>query len=253
MGKTFEALIKAEKQKIIDPEEIRALDLTLHPHPQPKPPVPVSFDIPPQIVEGYLKMKRTLLSTSPGKKIKTILFSSSTAGEGTSTVLFNFAITLASGGDTVLVVDANLRNPILHGLFNLEKKNGFTELVLGNRTLQEVIKGTRINNLSVITSGTPHPNPSSLFASKSLDTLTEQMKSHADWVLFDSPPINSYSDSSTFAEKIDGVVMVVHAEKTRWEEAQSAKEQIETGKVKILGTILNRRKMHIPDWAYKRL
>jgi len=249
MGKTFEALMRAEKQKLIGPEEIKALDLKLH----PQPPVPVSFDIPSHIVEGYLKMKRTLLSTTPGVKIKTILFSSSTGGEGTSTVLINFAITLASGGDTVLVVDANLRNPILHGVFNLEKKGGFTELVLGNRTLEEVIKETQVNNLSVITSGTPHANPSSLFESKLLDTLIGQMKAHADWVLFDSPPINSYSDSSTFAEKIDGVVMVVQAEKTRWEEAQSAKEQIETGKVKILGTILNRRNMYIPDWAYKRL
>ncbi len=68
-----------------------------------------------------------------------------------------------------------------------------------------------------------------------------------------APPINSYNDSNTLAAKMDGVIMVVEAENTRWEVAQSAKERIESDKVKILGVVLNRRKMYIPDWAYKLL
>ena len=79
------------------------------------------------------------------------------------------------------------------------------------------------------------------------------MKLQADWVLFDSPPINVYNDASALAAKMDGVVMVVQAENTRWEVAQSAKKKIKNAKVSLLGVILNRRKMHIPDWAYKML
>ena len=212
-----------------------------------------TFKISPQIVEEYHRMKHHILSSSPERKIKTLLFSSSIEGEGTSTVLISFAITLASRGDKVLLVDANLRNPTLHNLFNLDKKGGLTEVLLEENTLMDVIKQTKFTNLSVITSGIPHSNSFSIFESKSFDSFIEQMKARADWVLFDSPPINTYNDSSTLADKMDGVVMVVEAEKTRWEVAQSAKERIENGKVKILGVILNKRELYIPRWAYKML
>jgi capsular exopolysaccharide synthesis family protein len=178
---------------------------------------------------------------------------SPTKGEGTSTVLTNFAITLATGGDTVLVVDANHRNPSLHNTLNVEKKGGLTELLHDKYHMRAVIKKTQIKNLSVITSGIPLSNPFSIFDSIALDNLITQMKLQADWVLFDSPPINVYNDASALAAKMDGVVMVVQAENTRWEVAQSANKKIKNAKVNLLGVILNRRKMHIPDWAYKML
>jgi len=249
VARTFEALKKAEKEHQIRPEEAKVFDTKSH----SKPYLPASFRVSPPIEEEYHRMKHTLLGTSPRKKIKTLLFSSSTEGEGTSTILINFAITLASGVDKVLLVDANLRNPTLHDSFNLEKKSGLTELLLENNSLEDVIKKTPVKNLSVITSGIPHSNPFSIFESQSLDSFIEQMKDQADWILFDSPPINSYNDSSTLAAKMDGVVMVVQSEKTRWEVAQSARKKIESNRVKILGTVLNRRKHHIPEWAYKML
>jgi Mrp family chromosome partitioning ATPase len=86
-----------------------------------------------------------------------------------------------------------------------------------------------------------------------LVSAIEQIEEQYDWILFDSPPINSCNDSSALASKMDGVVMVVQAENTRWEVAQRAKEQIENDKVKILGVVLNRRKLYIPEWAYKLL
>ena len=254
MAKTYEALIKAEKEDQIRPDESKVFDSKPH----SKPHIPVSFKLPTYIIEEYHRMKHALLGTGPEDELKTILFFSSTEGEGTSTTLINFAITLASEGDKVLLVDANLRNPSLHDAFSVEKKGGLTELVFGNSTLEDVImedaiKKTPVNNLFVITSGIPHTNPSSVFESSFLYTLIEQMKAQADWVLFDSPPINSYNDSSTLASKMDGVIMVVQAEKTRWEVAQNAKQRMENGKARVLGVILNKRQMHIPEWAYKML
>lgn len=249
MAKTFEALMKAENDNQIRKEVVKVLDAK----PRPSTHMPVSFEGNPQILEEYHRMKRTLRATDPEKKIKTILFLSSTTGEGTSTVLKDFAITLASGGEKVLLVDANLRNPSLHDSFNLEKIIGLTELLSGNLTLKDVIKKTEVKNLSVITSGVPPSNPFSLFESNSWEYLIAQMKTQAYWVLFDSSPINVYNDACPLAAKMDGVVMVVEAEKTRWEVAQNAKERIRNGKVNLLGIILNRRKMHIPDWAYKLL
>ena len=92
-------------------------------------------------------MKHLILNANNEKKIKTILFASAKEGEGTSTTLRNFAITLAAGGDTVLLVDVNLRNPALHDLFNLDRKGGFTELVRGQNSLTDTIKKTGIQKL----------------------------------------------------------------------------------------------------------
>jgi Mrp family chromosome partitioning ATPase len=79
------------------------------------------------------------------------------------------------------------------------------------------------------------------------------MKTQADWVMFDAPHINSYDDSIALAARVDGVIMVVEAEKTRWEVAEHAKQRVENSNGKILGVILNKRQSHIPDWLYKRL
>lgn len=207
------------------------------------------------ILEEYYGIKHNILNLNSGQRIKTILFSSSNKGEGNSTVLIQFSLTLASEGERVLLVDANLRDPSFHKIFNLERENGLTELILGRSTLDEVIKKTRFDNLSVITSGILNGlfNPSALFDSDSLDSHIENMKKQADWVLFDSPPINSFNDSIALAHRVDGVVMVVEAEKTRWEVAQSAKQRVESGNGKILGIVLNKRRYYIPEFIYKRL
>ncbi len=242
-------------------------------------------------MEEYYRLKQNILRNNSGEKIKALLFLSSTEGEGNSTVLINFAMTLSSGGERVLLVDANLRNPSFHKIFNLERENGLTDLVFEKKTLGDVVKQTRFNHLFVITSGILNRgpltvdnglysndrgpltvdrglpsndrgpltvdcglyNPSILFESKSLDAHIENMKKQAEWVLFDSPPINLFNDSIALAPRVDGVVMVVEAEKTRWEVAQSAKQRIESGNGKILGIVLNKRRYYIPEFIYKRL
>ncbi len=249
MAKTYEALMKAEKAKEIRPEEIKVFDIK----PKPKVSLPVSLKIPFQIEEEYHRMKHKISIALPEIKKKALLFSSTSEGEGTSSIILGFATTIAKGNEKVLLVDANIRSPSLHDFLNLEKKTGFVELVLGECSLRDVMKETSHSNLSVITAGILHSNPFSLFESAVLTTLIDQMKAEADWVLFDSPPINTYIDSIALASRMNGVVLVVQAEKTRWEVAQTAKTRIETAHGEILGVILNRRKMYIPAWAYNLL
>jgi capsular exopolysaccharide synthesis family protein len=126
-------------------------------------------------------------------------------------------------------------------------------LLQGKSSLTDVIKKTNINNLSVITSGSSASNPFNILESESLGSLIEQMKEHAYWVLFDSPPVNQYNEALLLSSKVDGVIMVVQAEDTRWEVAQNARLRIENDKVKLLGAVLNKRKMYLPEWVYKRL
>lgn len=249
MARTYEALLKAQKDNQMTTEEAKVFDL----RPETKYPFRVNFRIPPQVAEEYQRMKHLIRSAQPAREIKAVVFSSAKIGEGTTTVLRNFAITLAAGGEKVVLVDGNLRNPILHNLFNLDKMSGLSDFLLGTNTLADAVKNTEMQNLFVITSGIPPTSPSSLFESKVLDALIDELKGKFDWILFDSPPINVFNDASTLATKTDGVIMVIQAENTRWEVAQSARERITSEKIQILGAVLNRRKMYIPDWAYRRL
>jgi capsular exopolysaccharide synthesis family protein len=204
-------------------------------------------------VEEYRKMQHKIFNNKLDKPIKSILFCSSHRGEGNSTVCLNFAQTLAGQGYRVLLVDADLRNPTLHHMFQFDQGRGLTDLCLGNTDLQKGMKNTMLDNLWVITSGIPYSNPSAIFGSEAFDALLDQMKVQADCILFDSPPLDSYDDSIALAAKVDGVVLVVQSEKTRREVAHKSKDRLGTTGAHILGVVLNRRRFHIPGWLYKRL
>jgi len=242
MAKTYEALMKAEEEAQKRQVDIRG---------------PSSNDGG-LLSEGhgltseeYYRLKLNILRMGKEGKIKALLFSSPTKGEGASTVLADFGIFLAGQGEKVLLVDANLQSPSLHQRFHLEMENGLADLMLGKAKLPEVVKKTTLENLWVIPSGTAHSNP--LFF-KSLESHhMHTMREGVDWLLFDAPPINHFDEALALLEKVDGVVMVLQAEKTRWEVAQSAKQRLEDSGGKILGVVLNKRKFYIPSWLYKTL
>ena len=208
-------------------------------------------------LDEYYRLKQNILRSSQNGKIKSLLFLSPTGGEGATTVLTQFAMALAGQGEKVLLVDANFRSPSLHQQFHLEMENGLTDLLLQKSTLQQVIKETGLRNLSVITSGGLGGGPSSSdrgpFPLNGLDPHLQKMEEEADWVLFDGPPVNHFDEGFALSGKVDGVVMVLQAEKTRWEVAQDAKQRLEDSGGKILGVVLNKRKFYIPKWIYKTL
>ena len=153
----------------------------------------------------------------------------------------------------MLLVDANLRSPSLHAALNVGRDNGFTDLILGRSTLARVIKETKLPNLSVISSGTPHPGPISLLESDCLEAYVADMKEKVQWILFDAPPLARFMDAIVLAPRVDGVVMVVEAEETRWEVAEASRQRIIQGNGNVLGAVLNKRRYPVPDWFYKRM
>ncbi len=242
MSKTFEALQKAEKEKM-------PLN-TKRPNKKNKTSL-VNFNLDVRITEELKNMKLYIRSKSDRKNIITILFTSSIPGEGTSTILVNFAKEIAINGESVIVVDTNLRNPTLHKLMNVENIDGIAEIIEKRKPLIETIKKTDTENMQIITHGKQSERTITGFSTDTIKPIIDELKSHADWVLFDSPPIHTYSDAATLANEVDGVIMVVQAEKTKWEVAQSARDNITKGKAKILGAILNKKQFHIPNLIYK--
>ncbi len=199
------------------------------------------------------RIKQYVIQTFPDVQDRTILLNGPNEGEGTSLVLLNLALALASEGGKVLVVDANLRNPTLHNLLNVEQTNGLAEALGGDISTDTVIKNTQVSNLMIISSGRPPANPFALLQSEQFERLLQELKTKADWILLDSPPIHTYNDAGLMGPKTDGVAMVVKAGKTRWEVAASAIHRFQQCNAKILGAVLNRQKMHIPEWLYKIL
>jgi capsular exopolysaccharide synthesis family protein len=258
MGTTFDAIKQAEKDRLLTPDEMRLFDTkSIHRVTKKReafnPKSNGHAPIPARAVEEYNHLKQSIVTLTPEMTQRALLFASATDGEGNSNVIANFSIVLAAAGEKLLLVDANLRNPVLHDLFGADKDHGFAELLSGQQTLEQVIKPTYLPNLSLITAGSLPQNPSPLFAPAKLDPVIREMKTHAEWVLFDAPAVNAFNDGVALGLKTDGAVLVVRAEKTRWEVAQNARERLQAGKANILGVILNDRKLHIPNWIYKRL
>ena len=245
MGKTFEALLRAEREKEGKLEQVKAEKMSAA--------LPEDCNLRSQVAEEYRRLKYRIVKMDPERKIRSILFVSPTGGEGNSTVLAHFATVLACEGDRVLVVDTNLRRPSIHRIFNVELKNGFSEFILQESSLESVMKGTSFRNLQIVTSGDIHSDPFAVISLKSLDSCIARLKLKADWVLFDSPSIDSYNDALALAPRLDGVVLVIQAETTRWEVAMSARQRMEASNARILGVVLNKRRFYIPEWLYKRL
>ena len=206
-------------------------------------------------LEEYERLKNNILSLGSGKAIKTIMVSSSVAGEGCSTVAAHLARVLAKNSVfKVLLIDGNLRHPTLHKSFGLKNNMGLSDLTLSKAGINDVLKKTDFPNLLVMPSGKNNKiDPPQILESQKLKTLIEKLKDECNYLVFDSPPVSNYPDATILAPQMDGVILVVHAEKTRWEVAQRVKEQLEMANANILGVLLNKKKYVIPRFIYNRM
>lgn len=205
-------------------------------------------------LEEYEKLANNIASLNPEGTMKTIMITCSVSGEGSSTVAANLAVSLSKNKTLkTLLVDGNFRRPTLHKHFGLENKFGFYDLILGEKDPEGVLKRTKWPTLLVITSGEINNNPNEIFEPHGLKYLISKLKEEFNYLIFDSAPITTYPDSLVLASRMDGIILVVQADKTRWEVAQKVKEQLEMVQANILGVVLNGRRYVIPKFLYKRL
>ncbi len=191
------------------------------------------------ISEAYRSLRTSIQYAKADQPIKTILVTSSGPGEGKSTSVANLAITFAQMGANTLLVDTDLRRPVLHGIFDMPRVEGLTNLLVSRASLEETIKQTKIENLKIITSGTLPPNPSELLASHSMDRFIEEVSSSFDIVLFDSPPVIAVTDAMVLAPKLDGIVLVVKSGETGKEALSRSNVLLNNVKANLFGIILN--------------
>ncbi|MFQ5715712.1 MAG: CpsD/CapB family tyrosine-protein kinase [Nitrospinales bacterium] len=204
-----------------------------------------------ETLESCRKIINSILSNGLEKGPRAFLVTSSVAGEGASAVAVNLAKFLAKyQGMKVCLIDANSRNPSLHAVFDFENYIGFSDVAAGKAGLLDVLQRTEVPHLAVITSG---PDNLGNLEPQKTRSLIQQLNARFDCLIFDSSPVSDHSDPLALASLVDGVILVVHAGKTRWEVVQNAKEQLLIVHANILGVVLNQRKYYIPEFIYRKL
>ena len=192
--------------------------------------------------EAYRTLRTNIQFSSVDKPVKTLLVTSSSPGEGKSTTAANLAVVLAQTGQRVILVDTDLRRPVLHKVFDVPNNAGLTTALLLNDASQisAQLQPTEVDNLSALTCGPIPPNPSELLGSHRMTTLVETLAGLADIVIFDSPPVLAVTDAAVLARQVDGVLLVVDAGHTKEHALAAAASELEKTGGNVLGVALNR-------------
>ncbi|MEK4486908.1 CpsD/CapB family tyrosine-protein kinase [Psychrobacillus sp. FSL H8-0484] len=207
---------------------------------------------PKSIVSEQFRTIRTNINFSmQDRGLKTLLFTSSSIGEGKSTTAANVAIVFAKEGKRVLLIDSDLRKPTMHYTFHKSISPGLTNLLSGHVILEQIVKRTGVSGLYLITCGPIPSNPAELLGSSSMDTFIKEAKENYDMIIFDAPPALSVSDAQILSNKCDGTILVISSGATDKGNVVKAKEVLQASNANIIGTILNNFKLEKDHYYYQ--
>ena len=193
-------------------------------------------------IESYRLIRTNIQFASIDNQVKSFLVTSANPGEGKSTTAANLSVVMAQADYKTIIVDADLRRPTLHKVFQLPNLGGLTDLLFASDEdldIEAYLKSTGVDNLSVITSGSLPPNASEILGSKRMSALLEKLEEIADVVIFDTPPVLPVTDATVLSRWVDGVILVVRGKATRREAARQAVDRLNQVNAKWLGAILN--------------
>ncbi len=200
-----------------------------------------------RVEEAYKSIRTNIMLSVMKKGCKTIVITSSVAGEGKTTTTTNLAISISQADQRVLLIDGDLRKPKVHHYFSIPNAPGLTNYLgasVNSRTAQKVdlfsiIHPTEYKNLSVIASGSIPPNPAEILGSEPMADFLKEVAEHFDYIIIDTPPINVVSDALPVIRESDGVVVVVRSNAATHPELQKALDSLKFIDAKILGFVVN--------------
>jgi capsular exopolysaccharide synthesis family protein len=200
----------------------------------------VNAGVPSQFAEAFRTIRTNVLFSSAEDGPRSIVVTSTMPGEGKSVVSSNVAISLAFAGQTVLLIDADMRRPQVHSMFGIPQEPGLSNAIVGTAPASEAIQRTAVPNLWVLPAGRQPPNPAELLGSRRFREFLSSLGKHFTWVIVDSPPVLAVTDSSVVSHLVNGVIFVVGAEMTGRTAAKTALDQLDGAKAKYLGAVLNK-------------
>ena len=248
MGRTYEAIQRAEKQY---KRFLRETGIGLDERYFLTPPSGSATQV---RSTGHDDIKTKLLTRYADETLKVLLLTGPAHGNGTTTTALALAKDLADNSrKKVLMVDANLRTPILHKVFNIKPSIGISDLLSENGSTSFNFIKVGPGRLYLFPAGLNRKQKNGYFESERFDRFLIHARKLFDYVIIDSAPVTKFQDSQAICSKVDGVIMALSQGKTRKQVAIRMKKELEAAGARLLGVVLNRRKYHIPDWIYRRL
>lgn len=190
--------------------------------------------------ESFRQLRTNLQFANIAGQAKTVLMTSSLPGEGKSTTATNLALALAQAGQTVCLIDADLRRPMVSEYLGLERNAGLTTALVGQADVMDLLQPWGTDKLYVLASGQIPPNPSELLGSAQMNRLIHRLEESFDAIVIDAPPLLPVTDATVLAQHVGGVVLVVGAQKVKKHDIEKALSTLDLVKATILGAVLNR-------------
>ncbi|WP_395398605.1 polysaccharide biosynthesis tyrosine autokinase [Arthrobacter sp. UC242_113] len=201
--------------------------------------------------EAFRQLRTNLQFANVAGHAKSVLVTSSLPGEGKSTTAANLAIALAESGQSVCLVDADLRRPMVSDYLGLDRNAGLTTALVGSADVNDLLQPWGDDNLYVLTSGRIPPNPSELLGSDEMKALLTRLEHAFDAVVIDAPPLLPVTDAAVLSQHVGGSLLVVGSQKLRRQDLEKSLNALRLVGSEVLGVVLNRLPVKGPDaYAY---
>jgi succinoglycan biosynthesis transport protein ExoP len=207
--------------------DTKSRDLYVHQHPKSL------------VAESCRALRTNILFSAADRQLKTLIVSSANQREGKTTSVIYLGTTMAQSGQRVLLVDTDMRRPRLHESTGVPRQVGLSNLILGDQDYDAVIKTTEIPNLYVLPCGPLPPNPAELLMTNRFQTVLAELAQRFDRVILDSPPVQPVTDAVVLSKLVDGVILVIRADKTLREDIRRSVKQIRDVGGPVFGLIVN--------------
>lgn len=192
------------------------------------------------ISEKFRGIRSNIMFSNAENEIGSLLVTSEKTISGKSTISANIAVTYAQAGYKTLIIDGDMRKPTQHYIFDLPNNSGLSNLIINKATYSDSIEESNVDNLAILTAGPTPPNPSELITSSKFETIFNELLDHYDFIVIDTPPVNTVTDAQVYAQTVKNCVLVIDAEKNNKIEVKKAKDLLNKSDGKLLGAVLNK-------------
>lgn len=201
--------------------------------------------------EAYRSLRTSVLFSLADQEPKTLQVTSAGPGEGKTLTAINLAVTMAQNGSRTVIIDCDLRRPMVHKTMGLHRQRGVSNILANPKEeIESLVQETGIPNLWVVPSGPIPPNPSELLGGKRMQELLDRLGPMFDKIIVDTPPVTAVTDATLIASKVEGVVMVVRAFSTSRDVVRTGLDALRKINAKILGVVLNGVKLEKEGYYY---
>lgn len=200
--------------------------------------------------ESYRTLRSNINFAMVDQPARQFVVTSAGSGEGKTVTASNIAVVFAQAGESVIVVDTDLRRPTLHRLMHGDSSRGLTNILVGEATIDDVLQDTHVEGLRLISSGPLPPNPAEMLDSAAMVKLIEDLRNYADIVIFDSPPAIVLTDAVVLASKVERTILVAEAGQVTREAFGEAVRLIRNARGNLLGVVLNKLRLSASDYYY---